>query len=239
MDKSQPIYLFADSQPLFWKSNGSLFLQNIRERLTGSSPKAAYIGASNGDNPEYYEIFLAAMESIGINDCCMISAFFEEEEQEFLDNADIILLAGGDVELGWKTFQAVGLDKKVQQQYSEGAILIGVSAGAVQLGLCGCTDDSTHKDNVFNTFQIIPLAIGAHEEKNEWQNLKRLIKAKETFGKGIGIPTGGGMIYHADHSIEPIRYPLQELIYKKEEKEVTANLLYPGTEDSETVNELG
>jgi hypothetical protein len=27
---------------------------------------------------------------------------------------------------------------------------------------------------------------------------------------GIGIPAGGGMVYHPDYSIEPIRYPLYD-----------------------------
>ncbi len=67
----QPIYLLADSQLLFWKENGNLFLSSIKA-LLHSHPKAAYIGVSNGDAPEFYAIFIAAMDGIDIQDCRMI-----------------------------------------------------------------------------------------------------------------------------------------------------------------------
>ena len=47
----KPIFLLADSQLLFWKENENLFLKTIREHIDNENPKAAYIGASNGDNP--------------------------------------------------------------------------------------------------------------------------------------------------------------------------------------------
>ena len=72
----QPIYLFADSQLLFWRSKDALFLRSLREVLDEDSPKAAYIGASNGDDPEFYSIFTAAMEGIGIHECRMILSSF-------------------------------------------------------------------------------------------------------------------------------------------------------------------
>lgn len=229
-----PIYLFADSQLLFWQCQGKLFLQNIIHHLTivdDLSPKAAYIGASNGDMPEFYDIFVVAMASVGITDCKMISAFYDSEDKEFINDADIILLAGGDVTLGWKTFHAVGLDKVIRQKYQDGCLLIGVSAGAVQLGMCTIaetlTDTTVAKDEVINTLQIIALAISVHDEKNDWHSLKQLVSNKEGFHKGIGIPTGGGLIYHNDLSVEPIRYPLQELIYNAEENTLTEGLIYP------------
>jgi hypothetical protein len=47
----QPIYLFADSQLLFWKRDGTLFLKTVRDRLARPGLRAAYVGASNGDLP--------------------------------------------------------------------------------------------------------------------------------------------------------------------------------------------
>lgn len=96
----QPIYLFADSQLLFWKNKGIPFLDSISPRVMYSSPKAAYIGASNGDAREFYSIFEAAMEGIDIRDCKMIRSSFPGEDESFLNEADIILLGGGDVEMG-------------------------------------------------------------------------------------------------------------------------------------------
>jgi hypothetical protein len=113
------IFLFADSQLLFWREHGQLFMKRVvtRERM-----KAAYVGASNGDNPDFYAIFVAAMEGVGIFDCRMIPSDISEADLAFLNDADIILLAGGDVELGWRTFLANGLNKHIVRRHSEGAI---------------------------------------------------------------------------------------------------------------------
>ena len=63
----KPLFLLADSQLLFWRRGGAPFLNSVRDVIDVSSPKAAYIGASNADDPEYYSIFVAAMEMIGIH----------------------------------------------------------------------------------------------------------------------------------------------------------------------------
>src|ERR1044071_8675821 len=109
----QPIYLFADSQLLFWHNKGTLFLDNIKEIILPASPKAAYIGASNGDDPQFYSIFEAAMENIGIRNCRMIPSSFTSTDESFLNEADMIVLAGGDVERGWNIFNQSGLKETI------------------------------------------------------------------------------------------------------------------------------
>src|SRR4051812_31067057 len=101
----KPIFLLADSQLLFWRDEeGKRFLDRARALIdadaAGRAPKdatAAYIGASNGDLHEFYELFLGAMAEIGIRDCRQIFSQPNAEELAFLTEADIILLAGGDV----------------------------------------------------------------------------------------------------------------------------------------------
>jgi hypothetical protein len=59
----QAIYLLADSQLLFWHEDGKLFIESIRTSVRHDSPKAAYVGASNGDNPDYYSLFVATKQT--------------------------------------------------------------------------------------------------------------------------------------------------------------------------------
>lgn len=169
--------------------------------------RAAYIGASNGDNPDFYSIFVGAMEGLGISDCKMIPAAVSEADLAFLNDADIILLAGGDVELGWRTFLSNGLNHHIVRRYFEGASLIGISAGAVQLGLCGLAGDGS----LLETFKLVPFIIGAHEESDNWKTIIELLRLSETDTKAIGLPTGGGAIYHPDQTLDPLRHPLVEL----------------------------
>jgi cyanophycinase len=193
------IFLLADSQLLFWRDNGQLLLERVVKARTRDRLKAAYVGASNGDNPDFYEIFVAAMEGVGVFDCRMIPSAVSEADLAFLNDADIILLAGGDVEIGWQTFLTNGLDKHIVRRYFEGATLIGISAGAVQLGL--------------GYLKLVPFIIGAHEESTNWKTTRELLRLSGSNTRAIGLPTGGGAIYHPDHTVEPLRHPLKEITW--------------------------
>jgi cyanophycinase len=221
----QPIYLFADSQLLFWSNKGTLFLDSLRGLIVSTAPKAAYIGASNGDDPQFYSIFEAAMANIGIRDCRMILSSFTSIDEVFLNEADIILLAGGDVERGWRVFNQSGLTELVIKRSQEGAVLIGISAGAVQLGLYGLVQEEESLNKLIDMFKLVPFLIGAHEERHKWKSLREAIELLEGSAKGIGIPTGGGLIYYPDQSIEAIRYPSNE--FSMREGLIISSLLLP------------
>src|SRR5579859_5776482 len=105
----KPLYLLADSQLLFVKSGGDSLAERIRTDIDSGKPSAAYIGASNGDQPEFYSLFEAAMESMDISDCRMVPSQPAREDILFLENANLIVLSGGDVERGWQVFEQNGL----------------------------------------------------------------------------------------------------------------------------------
>ena len=151
------------------------------------------------------------MEALNFRDCRMILSSFSSDDESFVNEADIILLAGGDVEKGWNIFNEVGLKELIIKRYYEGSLLIGVSAGAVQLGLFGLVEVEGSFNKLIDTFKLVPFIISAHEERQEWRNLRETIQLLNGAAKGIGIPTGGGLVYYPDKSIEAIRYPLYEL----------------------------
>ena len=69
-----PLFLLADSQLLFWRDGEGRFVDRVAAYTGPGAPRAAYLGASNGDQPEFYAIFLAAIEAIGPAECRMIPA---------------------------------------------------------------------------------------------------------------------------------------------------------------------
>lgn len=221
----KPIYLLADSQLLFWTNQGTPFLQGVKDLIGQISPKAAYIGASNGDDPQFYSIFEAAMDIVGIQDRRMIRSTFSADDESFVKAADLILLAGGDVEKGWNLFHEVGLNDLLIKRYDEGCLLLGVSAGAVQLGLFGWVEAEGSFNRLFDTFKLVPYIISAHDEREDWRSLRETIQLLDGEAKGLGIPTGGGLICHPDQSIEAIRYPLYELSMR--DGRMCAGLLKP------------
>ncbi|HEV7668069.1 MAG TPA: Type 1 glutamine amidotransferase-like domain-containing protein [Thermoanaerobaculia bacterium] len=231
----KPVFLFSDSQLLFWRDGERQFLEQLRdlliEDLEGDRRpfKAAYFGASNGDAPEFYELFLAAMDGIGIRDCRHVPARLGSDDLAFIDQADLLLFAGGDVRRGWDAFDANDLAAKIFARYYAGALLVGISAGAIQLGLKGW--DET-RDRLFDTFRVVPFVIDAHAEP-DWPTLHRVVPRAGEHVKGIGIPTGGGLIYHTDYSLEPIRHPATE-VYVDAEGSLVQTLLLPGEGPVET-----
>lgn len=227
--KLKPILLCADSQLLFWRDGDTLFLDRIRGYLDTKTPKAAYLGAANGDNPQFYSLFVAAMEGICVTDCRHIEAQCDADDQAFLAQADIILLAGGDPKLGWDSFKEHKVNEVLLKRYYEGALLIGISAGAMQLGLASWNKEPSDED-LFDTLTLVPYLIDVHQEKTHWRHLKFATYLRRTYAKGIGIPTGGGLIYHPDQTVEPVRHPLDQFVYLDEEWK--HNILMPSAESS-------
>jgi cyanophycinase-like exopeptidase len=212
----KPLYLLADSQLLFWKRHDRLLLEAALDGLTqGNPPSAAYIGASNGDRAEFYEIFEAAMDAIGITDRRMVGSSFDPDDRAFLERAQLIILAGGDVRLGWNTFERTGMKDVILGRYAKGAVLVGVSAGAVQLGRYGVVEAPENSGTeLLDVFDLAPMIIDAHDERTEWARLSRAIRMLEGSVPGLGIPSGGGVIVHANGAIEPLRYPAHAVTFE-------------------------
>lgn len=206
----KPIFLLADSQILFWNNHDGLFLNRI-QAATDKDPactSAAYLGASNGDHPYFYEVFVAAMSEIGIENVRMIPTVPSAEDLEFVQNADILLLAGGDTDRGWQAFRRSGLADLVAERYHAGAVLVGVSAGAVQLGLLGWS--TAAPDETFDTFRLVPFVVDVHGDP-EWRSLRCIVQRLGAEFRAIGLPAGSGAVFHPDRSLEPVRRPLIEL----------------------------
>ena len=217
----KPLYLLADSQLLFWKSGSDSLAERLHADLDASNPKAAYVGASNGDQPEFYSLFQAAMEAMGISNCRAVPSQPSREDSLFMEDANLILLAGGDVELGWRTFEQNGLKELLPKKRFDGAVLIGVSAGAVQLGLGYLTNAAQPKP--LDMFRFAPFYIGAHDEGNDWFDLRALVNLAQSDARAIGLPAGGGAVYYSDGTLEPLRKPLIEIV--KEDSKITENLM--------------
>jgi cyanophycinase len=212
----QPLYLLADSQLLFWKRQDRLLLDEALDGLAGDTLlSAAYIGASNGDRPEFYEIFEAATDGIGITHRRMIDSSFGPDDRAFLERAQLIVLAGGDVRLGWNTFEKTGMKDVILDRYAQGAVLVGVSAGAVQLGRYGIVETpESPTTELLDVFKLVPVIIDTHDERAEWARLSRTIHSLKGAATGLGIPSGGGVIVHADTTIEPLRRPAHEFRFE-------------------------
>ena len=138
-----------------------------------------------------------------------------------MEEAHLMLLAGGDVELGWRTFEQNGLKELIPRKRFDSAVLMGLSAGAIQLGL-GCLSNSAQPKQI-EMFRFAPFYVGAHDEENDWWDLRALVNLSQVDARGIGLPAGGGAVYFADGTLEPLRKPLIEIV--KEDSKITENVM--------------
>ena len=221
----KPIFLFADSQLLFWRPHEDPFLNVVRRSIDAVHPKAAYLGASNGDDPQFYELFTSAMETVSIDQCRMIPSNPDDAAREFLKEADVILLAGGDVRVGWNAILQAKLNETLIDRYANGAVLIGISAGAMQLGKRAWGGDMPTDETLFPTLKLVPSVISVHEDE-DWAALREAVRLSGGTTLGVGIPRGGGIIYYPEHVMEPIRHAVHEIFLNDEE--MSEAILMPG-----------
>ncbi|HID38121.1 MAG TPA: peptidase [Calditrichaeota bacterium] len=223
----KPIFLLADSQPLFKTYEGQYLLADAHKTFTDSDLLAAYIGASNDDNPAYYEIFTYAMQPYALEECRMIRRAFSAEDRDFLQNAHIILLAGGDTRKGWRWMEEKGVVEIIRERYVKGGLLIGVSAGAIQLGICGHSAADNGDIMLFETLKLVPFCIDAHREKNDWAELKKALRRGRANMRAFGLPFGSALVYHSEHKMQPFG-PVDEFYVRN--GNIYHNLLLPDNE---------
>lgn len=182
-DGAKPLLLLADGAPLFLPAprfNAARWAVQ-RTGLPAAAIRAAYIGAANGDEPAFYEMFLAAFRHVGVNQCVCVTSVPSLAQMHFLAQADIILLSGGDPTLGLRVMRGNGVAGEVARGYRRGALLIGISAGAVQFGRQG--------------FEFLPVCIDAHDEPR-WPALRDAVQRAGPGALGWGIPAGAALAVH-------------------------------------------
>lgn len=206
----RPVCLLADSALLFDRTRS--LVARLREMTGSPSPRAAYVGASNGDDPAFHEIFRAAMEGGGIADVRMIPAAPSDADRAFLHSAELVLLAGGSVDRGWRAMRANGVADAVVRRWTDGAVLVGISAGAVQLGTHGWADAAPPGEDVFPTFGIVPFVLSAHDEAAGWGGLHAALRALGPGTRGLGIPAGAGALVEPDGAVRPLGKPLHHAV---------------------------
>jgi len=171
----------------------------------GGAPRratAAHLGASNGDRREFFELFAGTFADLGFSRCMHVRAERSAVQRAFLAQADVILLAGGDVDVGYRALEAAQLIGPLRTRRSEGAVLMGVSAGAIQLGAAGVAG---HPGLGF-----VPYVVDVHDEP-AWGRLSASIERLGGAGVGIGIPKAGAAVVNPDRSVETIRKPITEV----------------------------
>lgn len=183
----------------------------VREAVRGGrQATAVYLGAANGDVPEYFDLFRFGANRLGLadGDCVHARASSSAADLELVANgAALVLLAGGDPHAGLAAARACGMDAALRSAAEGGAVLVGISAGAIMLG--------THAYHVPDepsyalpspALGLLPFVFGAHEEDADWASLLAALYAlritlERDVPPGLALPFGSAVGVHPDGTL--------------------------------------
>ena len=177
----------------------------------GKPAVGCYLGASNGDLDEYYSMFELAAKRINLSPRHVKATSNSDADRRCVaEEAALILLAGGDPLVGLSAFKASALDASICLAHSRDAVLVGISAGAMQIGshVYNPGDEGVPQ----RALGLVPLFIGAHEEEEDWKSSRAALSAvlranapaDDVEFLGLGLPYQSGVTVHEDGSLTPI-----------------------------------
>jgi hypothetical protein len=141
------------------------------------------------------------------------AGFDPDATRRLVDAAQLIYLGGGDVSLLAERAHALGLAEQIRRRHREGALVVGVSAGAIGLTRYWVQfpedDDVTTLPKRFACVGALDIAVDCHDEESDWEELRALLAAwaREEPGASVeayGIPMGGGLELGPDGTVTPL-----------------------------------
>ncbi len=182
------LLLLADSQLLFRPEQLPQLVQRFASRPAGSVT-AAYIGAANGHQPEFFALACSALETLlgTAVPCHCIRSVQDLPPQP----VEVLVLAGGSVQAGWEFLRQPAVHDWLQRCHAQtGAVIIGVSAGAIHLA--SGYDPEMSPPQPQTCLGWAPLFVAAHEERDGWPS-QRIWQAGDLALDFCGLLLGGGV----------------------------------------------
>jgi hypothetical protein len=122
------------------------------------------------------------------------------DTRRILDEAQLLYLGGGDVARLAERLRVLGLDEQIRRRHREGAVVVGISAGAIGLTRhwVQFPDDDDARPTRFACIGAIDIAVDVHDEDSDWEELRALLAAwaidePDAQVDAFGIPRGGAL----------------------------------------------
>ena len=160
-------------------------------------PLVAYIGTANKDNPVFFQFMKSLLKKAGAKKVSFLRLAKKHPNlkaaRDTLSGADVIFLAGGEVEDGMKWLKKHNLDSFLKELYGKGKRFLGVSAGVIMMGSHWVrweipNDDKTSE--LFDCLAFTPVVFDVHGEREDWVELKAALKLLGDGTRAYGLPSG-------------------------------------------------
>jgi peptidase E len=188
-------------------------------------PSVAYIGAASDDNLEFFQHISGYLRQMGAGAVTLAhtsKGARMAQTQKALENAGVIFISGGDVELGMETLSRRKLDTFLRELYRQGKPFFGISAGSIMLArewVRWRDPDDVNTAELFPCLGLADVLCDTHDEESDWEELQAALALKEEGALGYGIAMGSGLRLAPESPVEALGGPVPR--YIKTHGEVT------------------
>jgi peptidase E len=155
------IFLLAGGRENIRKGVDPL-LEHILALAAGRRPAIAYIGAASGDDRDFLEFIGAMCKRAGAGQVLLAPMASPtvnlKKTKAVLSECDLVLVSGGDVELGMSYLELSGLIPFLKQLHDAGKVFLGLSAGSIMLAKSWVRWLDAGNDATAETFPCLGLA---------------------------------------------------------------------------------
>jgi cyanophycinase-like exopeptidase len=175
-------------------------LQQVIESCGEVHPRIGYLGSASRDNRDFFKMISVWLKNAGAGDVLLAPTVGAKVDMgktlEILENADAVLVSGGDVEEGMRVLGERNLTPFLRARYDHGTVFVGLSAGSIMLSRQWVrwrdpNDDTTVE--VFACMGLAPVLCDTHGEAENWEELLALLRLAPPGAIGYGIPSGAGL----------------------------------------------
>lgn len=197
-------------------------LAAILKRLGLPRPGLAYVGAASNDSRVFFLWIAALLKRAGAGTVRLAPLAKGRADlakaRPLLEQADVIFVSGGDVELGMGVLERTGAAGLLRELHRSGKPLIGISAGSIMLAGRWLRWADAHDDSTAESFPCLglaPLLCDTHAEGEDWEELKALLKLTGA-PVGYGIPAGGALHVAPGGEVTALGKPVRRIALSAE-----------------------
>ncbi len=228
MSITKPVYLLAGR----WGKNPDPVIAQVIKESGIEQPAIAYIGASAGDNQEFFNRLESYFLSAGSGKVTLAPTVDPATDivktKNILKTSDIIFVSGGDVEAGIRLLEERKLVSFIKELYLSGKPFFAVSAGSIMLAQEWVrwrdpNDDSTSE--IFACLGIAPVICDTHGEGDNWEELIALLTLEKPGTIGYGILSGNALKVYPDGKVAAVSGKVNCFIRRENKVEIMTDLL--------------
>jgi peptidase E len=188
--------------------------------IPSKRPLAAYVGTASNDNSGFFGMIRGGLALSGAR-FRMVSLASRGASasvaRTLLDECDLVFVSGGDVERGMSILRDRDMLPTFRRLAREAKPMFGISAGSLMLARewVRFPDDNEDKAELFPCLGIVPSYVDAHDEEDDWSELRTLLRLAHRRGEpdpiGYGLTRKGGVrvvVNGAEATIKAVGTPI-------------------------------